>query len=224
MLSQKSLAALFVLVFSAQSAIAIAAPQRVACVGDSITFGSGIPRREKNSYPAQLATALGAGWDVRNFGVSGATLLTAGDKPYVKTKAFDEATEFKPGIVVIKLGTNDTKPQNWKHKAEFKADLTALVRSFQTANPAVRVFLCTPVPAFPGNFGINDEGIHEGVIPIVRETAAELKLPIIDLYAALQGRTDLFPDKVHPNTEGTTLIARAVQTALTASADGKAAH
>lgn len=68
----------------------LAAPQaektRVACVGDSITYGAGIADRDRDSYPAQLASMLGDKWVVKNFGHSGATLLKNGDLPYVKTK------------------------------------------------------------------------------------------------------------------------------------------
>ena len=80
---------------------------RIACVGDSITFGAGVKNRTKNSYPVVLGKSLGDGYDVRNFGVSGATLLKKGDKPYWKLGDFKKATEFKPNIVIIKLGTNN---------------------------------------------------------------------------------------------------------------------
>src|SRR4051794_25029443 len=90
---------------------------KLACVGDSITFGAGIQDRDHDSYPAQLGRMLGEAWDVRNFGVSGATMLKKGDKPYDKQKAYRDALAFKPDVVVIMLGTNDSKPQNWdKHK------------------------------------------------------------------------------------------------------------
>src|SRR5271168_4090727 len=105
---------------------ACADPIRVACVGDSITFGAGVTKGWP--YPAQLGRMLGSGYDVRNFGVSGATLLRAGDKPYDKQKAFPAALAFKPDIVILMLGTNDTKPQNWgPHAAEFDADYRWLV-------------------------------------------------------------------------------------------------
>ncbi len=61
----------------------LTAKTKIACVGDSITFGSGIPNREKLSYPAQLSALLGDDYEVRNFGVSGATMLENGDKPTV---------------------------------------------------------------------------------------------------------------------------------------------
>ena len=97
---------------------------RVACVGDSITYGAGVAGRESNSYPAVLGKLLGDKYEVKNFGVSGATLLKKGDNPYWRQGAFKKATDFKPNIVVIKLGTNDTKPQNrTNHMDEFATDV-----------------------------------------------------------------------------------------------------
>jgi acyl-CoA thioesterase-1 len=187
---------------------------RVACVGDSITFGAGIPDREHNSYPAQLQKLLGDGYQVRNFGVSGATLLKNGDKPYWKEKAFEEAKEFKPNVVIIKLGTNDSKPQNWSHKDEFLADARDLIAAFADLDSKPKVYVCRPVPAFPGNFGIRDQVIHEEVIPLLDEAAKAKGAKVIDLYKALGEHANLFPDKVHPNAEGAKLIAEAIAMTL----------
>ena len=108
----------------------VAAPIRVACVGDSITYGAAIQDRENNSYPVVLGQLLGDGYNVKNFGVNGATLLKKGDKPYWKESAFAAAQKFQPQLVIIKLGSNDSKPQNWKYKNEFTKDLIDLVRTF----------------------------------------------------------------------------------------------
>ena len=94
--------------------IARETPVKIACIGNSITYGAFIPNREKNSYPAQLQAYLGKDYEVRNFGVSGSTLLSKGDFPYINTHAYMDSQKFLPDIVLIKLGTNDTKPQNWK--------------------------------------------------------------------------------------------------------------
>jgi acyl-CoA thioesterase-1 len=188
---------------------------RVACVGDSITFGSGVKDREVNNYPAQLGRMLGDKWEVRNFGVSGATMLKKGDKPYDKEKAYTQALEWKPDVVVIKLGTNDSKPQNWKHKHDFAADARAMALAFREVDPAARVFLCLPVPAYPGNFGIRDEVIRGEAVPVLREVARETNATLVDLYAALSDKKEMFPDKVHPNAEGATVIAKTVYKALT---------
>src|SRR4051812_45583234 len=74
-------------------------PVRVACVGDSITFGHRVPDPEHNSYPAQLAAMLGDKWEVRNFGVNGATALKNGTKPYNEQPAFRDVLSFKPNVI-----------------------------------------------------------------------------------------------------------------------------
>ena len=67
------------------------APMRIACIGDSITFGAGIEGRENNSFPAQLGTMLGKTYEVKNFGVSASTLLKKGNKPYWRRPQFKAA-------------------------------------------------------------------------------------------------------------------------------------
>ena len=62
-------------------------PVRVACVGNSITYGTGIANRDKDSYPAQLQAMLGNKYLVGNFGKPGATLLRHGHRPYFKQQA-----------------------------------------------------------------------------------------------------------------------------------------
>ena len=202
---------------AALSQDAPAAKTRVACVGDSITFGAGIKDRARNSYPAQLQQMLGDRYDVRNFGVSGRTMLKHGDFPYWKEKAFQEAKDFGPNIVIIKLGTNDTKPQNWKFKDEFEADAKALVREFQGLPSKPKVYVCRPVPVVPpGAFNISAEVLDNGVIPALDQAAKETGAEVIDLHATLAGHADLLPDKVHPNAEGAKLMAQAIAKELTA--------
>ncbi len=192
---------------------------KVACVGDSITAGSGAPAG--SSYPAQLGRALGDGFDVRNFGMSGSTLLRNGDKPYDHQPQHAAMLAMKADIYVIKLGTNDTKPHNWAKKEEFKPSAFALLDAIHEASPAAKVFMCLPVPAFPSNFGITDEVIRTEVIPQLKEIAAERKLPVIDLYHVLEGHPELVPDKVHPNAEGYRLISEAVRDAIAPVSAGK---
>ena len=37
-------------------------PIKIACIGDSITFGAAIKEHHENSYPRQLARLLGNGY------------------------------------------------------------------------------------------------------------------------------------------------------------------
>ena len=93
---------------------------KVACIGNSITDGHGIDLAPRNGYPAQLQRILGNGYNVKNFGVSARTMLNKGDYPYMNELAWRDALAFKPDIVIIKLGTNDSKPENWQYNADFR--------------------------------------------------------------------------------------------------------
>jgi len=187
---------------------------RVACVGDSITFGAGIKDRKNDNYPVVLGRSLGERFEVRNFGVSGATLLKAGDFSYWKTPALKAATEFDPHVVVIKLGTNDTKPQNWKHADEYVADYEAMIDHFAELPAKPKIWLCSPAPVYQTRWGINEKSVIEGVIPKVQALARRKGLPLIDLYSVLSGKQEMFPDKIHPNAAGAKLMAEAVEAAI----------
>ena len=56
--------------------------------------------------------------------------------------------------------------------------------------------------------------IRNEIIPIIKQVAREKGLTIIDLYTALSGRPDLFPDNIHPNAAGAAIIAKTIQGAL----------
>ncbi|MBL9145550.1 MAG: hypothetical protein JNM99_17870 [Verrucomicrobiaceae bacterium] len=187
---------------------------KVACVGDSITEGVGARDPRTGSYPALLQERLGKRYEVRNFGVSARTMLRAGDHPYHKEKAFQDALAFKPDIVTILLGTNDSKPHNWAHKDDFIPSAKEIISAFRAANPQVRIHVCLPVPAFPENFGITDKVIKGEVIPELRKLAAAEKLPVIDLNKTMLGHAEMVSDKVHPNDAGYQLMADVITKAL----------
>jgi lysophospholipase L1-like esterase len=187
---------------------------KVACVGDSITFGAEVEEREKNNYPQVLGQYLGSSFEVRNFGRSGATLLQSGDLPYWKTDEFKAATDWQPDAVIIKLGTNDTKPQNWKGPAPFAADARALVEHFRSLKSKPRIWICLPVPVYETKWGINAKALDEGVIPALMEVSSKQKVPVIDLNDALTNHPEMFPDKIHPNAAGAALMAKTVYQAI----------
>ena len=68
-----------------------AAPAKVACVGDSITFGTGLKPGETR-YPQVLATLMGPDFDVRGFGNPG---KTAGDYPGQAGRWYGSTREHK---------------------------------------------------------------------------------------------------------------------------------
>lgn len=187
---------------------------KVACIGNSITYGSGIQDREVNSYPAQLQKMMEQEWEVKNYGVSGATLLKHGDKPYWKQKAYEEAKAYNPDVVIIKLGTNDTKPQNWKFKDEYISDYNAMINEFKALPSKPFVMICYPVPAYSEHWGIRDSIIKVDLIPMIKKISEQNHVELIDLYKPLSNHADWFPDKIHPNREGARKMAEVISKKL----------
>ena len=183
-----------------------ARPIRLACVGDSLTCN-------ENGWPLPLSEMLDEHWDVRNYGVGGSTVLSFGDTPYSSRK-LPEVLEWKPDVVVILLGTNDSKPRHWYYKREFERDYGAIVDAFQKLSPSPRIWICLPPPAFPGQWGIDDERLLE-MQPVIRRVARRHGIPVVDLHFLFAGRPERFPDQVHPDAVASIEIAQQVYRALT---------
>ena len=191
--------------------------KRVACIGNSITDGSGIDMAEVNGYPAQMQQILGEDYHVRNFGVGARTMLNKGDHPYMKELAWRDALAFNPDIVVIKLGTNDSKTANWKYSAEFEGDMQQMVDSLKALPSKPRIFLATPIPAFKTQWTINDSTIVNGVIPIIYKVAKNNALEVIDLHTAFNNNDgkQIQRDMIHPTKEGARQMATIVAAEIT---------
>ncbi len=188
---------------------------RVACVGNSITYGARIKNRSHDSYPSVLGRLLGDRYWVKNFGVNARTMLNKGDRPYMKEQAYQQALAFNPNIVIIKLGTNDSKSFNWVHKADFMKDTQAMIDAFKALPSQPKIYLCYPSKAYQTGESINDDIISKEIIPMIKKTARKNGLPVIDLHSAMDGMPELFPDHIHPNEEGAKVMARAVYDAIT---------
>jgi acyl-CoA thioesterase I len=193
----------------------------VACVGDSITAGA---------WPGKLGTVLGNAYTVNNYGVSGTTLLKKGDVPYWNTGQFTQSHTVMPNIVVIMLGTNDSKPQNWgTHSGEYATDYEALIDSYTVLASKPRIFLNLPPPAGTNGFGISGTIIENEILMLVRQTATKKGAGIIDVFSAFGGHNfdpTLYgsaADQVHPGDKGAQVIADTVAAALRAPPDAGAA-
>ena len=187
--------------------------KKVACVGDSITEGYGLAFQSKTSYPMVLDRILGPQYAVLNSGRSATTLQKKGDFPYWTAKEFANVFAYQPDIIIIKLGTNDTKPQNW-NASNFEADYQALIDTFKTIPTHPRIYLCLPVPVFKTKWGINDSTVVHGVIPIVEKVAKANKLTVIDLYHQMKDQGANFPDSIHPNEKAVRIMAAIIATEI----------
>jgi lysophospholipase L1-like esterase len=183
---------------------------RISCVGDSITEGTGLSNPSQESYPAQLASMLGTGWEVGNFGKKSATVLKSGTTPYWNTSTFVPSHEYNPDIVVIMLGTNDAKPINWANKSQFIEHYSELIQGYKTLPSQPKVYICYPPPVYAEVAGITDARIKNEIIPKITQIASLNEVEIIDIYTTLSNKKALFPDKVHPNKEGARILAEKI--------------
>jgi len=190
---------------------------KVAAIGDSNTFGAGVlfDSRGRNSYPAQLEQLLGPSYQVLNYGLNGRTLLSSGDHPYDDERFHDLSRDVAPDVVLIMLGTNDTKPWNWD-AAAYEEQLRAFVAWHVDGPGRPRVYLLTPPAAYPNRFGIDPAIVETQIVPIVERVALASDVPVIDVRTATAGHPGLFRDGVHPNAQGYRLVAEAVAAALKA--------
>ena len=189
---------------------------RVACIGDSITRGFTLLNPWKQSYPALLQEKLGDGYEVRNYGYNDASARFDADTPYVKKRVYGESLGWNPDIVLLMLGTNDTKTRNWDPDI-FRRDYRKIIESYQRLPSSPRVVLIAPIRIFPvlGRplLGVYPETMEEGVRPAIREIANEMGLELIDLQ-------DLFTDSrycrdgVHPQRTGARMLAEAIYSAI----------
>ena len=150
--------------------------------------------------------------------------------PYMKETAWRDALAFNPDIVIIKLGTNDSKPQNWKYASEFKQDLQQMITTLcpalasaskkgkkaKNAQPVKpQIYLCTPIPAISSGWGISDAVIKNEIIPIQQEVAQQYGLQVIDLHTLFANDSDkMQADGIHPDAKGVRRIAEIVAEAV----------
>ncbi len=182
---------------------------KVACVGDSITEGYGLAWQSKTAYPVVLDSLMGPGYSVLNLGRSATTLRKKGDFPYWSCKEFYDVFVYQPDIIIIQLGTNDTKTQNWDAPS-FAADYQALIDTFKTIQSKPRIYTCLPVPVFHTKWTINDSVMTTGVIPIIEKLAKENNLPVINLHKKMSGQGNNFFDGIHPNKKGAKIMAEVI--------------
>ena len=204
------------------------AQTRVACVGNSITEGYGIWDQKK--YPDHLQDMLGEGYSVQNFGVSSMTFANKGpddNMSYWNTAKFKAALEFNPEIVIIELGTNDSKfftnnciengqpTYNYNYgqyeKEQLYKDYEALLDTFMHLPASPKVYATLQPYSNNCGWGIMDTAIVNQINPIIQEVATRKGVEIIDLHSQFNTPDWFLADSVHPNATGAKELARIIK-------------
>lgn len=192
---------------------------KIACAGDSTTYGHGISGWPKNNYPAVLQTLLGDGYHVNNYGVSSFAVQESADRSYRTLPHYQESLTYDADFVVFMMGSNDSKPENWKGADAFKADLLSLLDTYGDAE----IILCTLPSAFfleGQTEGVTEHDIQplivDEIAQIIRQVADERGYTLLDIHAFTAEHPEWFAkDGVHPSNEGAAAIAQEVAAVLT---------
>lgn len=184
---------------------------RVSCVGDSITAGSG-----DSTYPRFLGDFLkyhgesvdGKTYEVKNHGLGGAAVRRdepdADDEFWYDSDAYNGSLTYNSDIVIVQMGTNDGVGDNLANADNyFKDHYKAMIKPYLDRN--VTVVLATPPEA---SNGTHDSGVNGKISDLVREIADELDLPLVDMNVLTANREESFPDGLHGNNSGYSLIAQ----------------
>lgn len=190
---------------------------KIACIGDSITYGYGIKKREFNSYPKRLEIMLGdhyVNYPEDFLAYCGACVWHRGLKPFASTFDFLNALDWAADIQIVCLGSNDTLyPITDEFRKEFIEDYEMLLGQLKENSYHAQFYLCLIPPMF-GDSNIT----YARVIPIINELITDVAnktgATLIDLNTPLSSREDLFSDGVHPNEAGAKMIAEIVYNAI----------
>ncbi len=186
---------------------------RVACVGDSITYGATSTNKVQN-YPAYLQEMLGLDYYVFNAGVDGYSIVSTDQYAYKKTVEFQQVKSFKPDVVLFALGTNDANPtpnqpyKNWEDEANDRANkfvqsTNELFDAFIKVNADVQIIMLLPSALFKvGDDAWNADAwnanLDKYVTPNLKKIAEERKLKTVDLHSWSLNNKEVFVDGLHP--------------------------
>lgn len=179
---------------------------RIAAVGDSITAEYLL----ESGYPEILDELLGAGYRVENFGESNYAAQASSDFPYETTNSYEESLAYNPEILLMMLGTNDTKENNWQGPEQFKAEYTNLLESYLALDSVSRVILASPPTVFLEDVPVGsiEADTIDSVRTVVQEVADEYELEFVDMTEQTANHPEWFFDGIHPTPEGAEALAK----------------
>lgn len=183
---------------------------KIACVGDSITYGLGVLSNRDKSWTSLLVKELGSDYQTINYGLISRTLLSTGDYPYMNEKLANKFWNGKEDIIIFMLGTNDSKNINWNYN-RFEKEYEGLIMKIKKEKSKSKLYIMIPPQIFinnPNREKPNRNNLENGVIPIINKINDSYKfVKVIDLYTLTKDHKEWFPDGIHPNAVGNKKIA-----------------
>ncbi len=192
----------------------------VACLGNSITQGHGLPVSE--NYPSQLEILLGSGYNVTNYGEAGRTVVwneqgwAYAEVPPFESPEWRFSTATPHNIVILLFGTNDSNADYSDELSHFKEDYLDLIDDYKNypGHEDPVFVLGLPPPVFDESLGHRNTPIVNTIIPLIRQIANESGLEIANFYSAMADHPELFSDGVHPNATGAAVMANVAYSAI----------
>lgn len=193
--------------------------KKVLCVGDSLTYGQGVfTSRDTDSYPALLADLLGEEYQVWNYGLTARTLQSTGNLPYCDEKQYEESLSQNADIVILMLGTNDSKPDFWNAE-QFEEEYRQFIQQYQAMESSPEVYIMLPPAIFlknPNSGNCSDSIVREELIPIITLLSQQTGAGLIDLYSITEDHPEWYGDGLHLDLAGNEAIAQEIYDAISA--------
>lgn len=123
-------------------------------------------------------------------------------------------------MLLIGLGTNDSKKVNWSHKDDFVNNYKEIITGFTKQNPKLKVYCLLPIPSQEAREGGSAGNALKRKSFRSSGSGQERKSRVIDLNKVMKDKGSLLVDGVHPNAEEHALMAEHILLVL----KGKAAE
>ena len=174
---------------------------RIIALGDSLTAGLGL--LEMQAYPALLQEKIddeGYKFAVVNAGVSGDTSAAG-------LQRLDWALDGDVKILILELGANDGL--RGLPPAEMKKNLAAIIERSQQRGISVLLLGMEAPPNFGNEYAVSFRQVYRELARQYRVTFVPFMLDNVAGHGDLNQR-----DGIHPNVQGTRIVADTVWNAL----------
>lgn len=194
-------------------------PLRIACCGDSITFGTCAANtmvngynyaKENFFYPTVMQKLYGTDAVVGNFGYPGSYVGTSHNK-YLNSCVYNSLIQFDPDIIVLALGTNNAQLMP-SGKDSFISNYRTMLMDMHKRFPDAKIIMTTALYRFDKTERIQQ--LDEYIIPIQKELADVYDyVYLYDTFTEYRpyGTTVYYKDKLHPNNLGYEKLAEVMK-------------